>query len=245
MRETMEIKEEIKKEHIESSNNEINEKNNDAVFRSEKISHWIRKAGPNKIILAALIAVVFVITIGVGISNSQLHKEVSEKSESLIKLENELSYTQDQLDTINQRYEEAKSRIEELSKLEDQQEVIDQLNGQVSDLQSQLGTAQTQAAEAQSQLEAAQTQIAELQSQVESLQKQLSSSQSVGSTTVSGGGQFNVGGSGSANSATVFWVAGGEVYHSTSSCPTLARSTKIYSGTIAESGKSRACKVCS
>lgn len=43
---------------------------------------------------------------------------------------------------------------------------------------------------------------------------------------------------------TVYWVASGEVYHSTPNCPSLSRSKKIYSGTIAESGKSRPCKVC-
>lgn len=43
---------------------------------------------------------------------------------------------------------------------------------------------------------------------------------------------------------TVYWVASGEVYHSTPDCPTLGRSKNIYSGSIAESGKSRPCKVC-
>lgn len=46
---------------------------------------------------------------------------------------------------------------------------------------------------------------------------------------------------------TVYWVSGGEVYHSTSSCRTLSRSKNILSGTISEAnsaGKSRQCKVC-
>jgi len=43
---------------------------------------------------------------------------------------------------------------------------------------------------------------------------------------------------------TVYWVANGEVYHSTSGCRSLARSTNIRSGTIAESGKSRGCRNC-
>ena len=43
---------------------------------------------------------------------------------------------------------------------------------------------------------------------------------------------------------TVYWVENGEVYHSKSSCRTLARSINIYSGTIAQSGKSRGCRVC-
>lgn len=44
--------------------------------------------------------------------------------------------------------------------------------------------------------------------------------------------------------ATVYWVTNGEVYHSTKDCRSLARSTNIKSGTIAESGKSKGCKNC-
>lgn len=47
------------------------------------------------------------------------------------------------------------------------------------------------------------------------------------------------------NSRTVYWVKNGEVYHVSETCPTLSRSKKIYSGTISQSGKSCACKVCS
>lgn len=43
---------------------------------------------------------------------------------------------------------------------------------------------------------------------------------------------------------TVYWVTNGYVWHTTSNCPTLSRSEYIYSGTIAESRKSRECKVC-
>lgn len=47
------------------------------------------------------------------------------------------------------------------------------------------------------------------------------------------------------HTATVYWVANGGVYHISEDCPTLKRSKKIYSGTVYQSGKSRACKVCS
>ena len=45
----------------------------------------------------------------------------------------------------------------------------------------------------------------------------------------------------------VYWVASGKVYHRTKDCRTLARSKKIYSGTVKEAkaaGKTRKCKVC-
>lgn len=43
---------------------------------------------------------------------------------------------------------------------------------------------------------------------------------------------------------TVYWVPKGSVYHLSRSCSTLSRSKDIRSGTIAESGMPRACKVC-
>lgn len=49
--------------------------------------------------------------------------------------------------------------------------------------------------------------------------------------------QQNIGG-------IVYWTPNGEVYHSTPDCPSLGRSKTIYSGSIAESGKSRPCKNC-
>ena len=45
-------------------------------------------------------------------------------------------------------------------------------------------------------------------------------------------------------SATVYWVPNGEVYHRTSSCPTLSRSRTIYSGSRSNCPKPRSCKVC-
>jgi hypothetical protein len=44
--------------------------------------------------------------------------------------------------------------------------------------------------------------------------------------------------------SVVYWVPNGEVYHLSQSCRTLSRSKTIRSGTIAQSGKPRACKVC-
>lgn len=50
--------------------------------------------------------------------------------------------------------------------------------------------------------------------------------------------------SGSGYSGTVYWTPYGEVYHLSIDCPTLSRSRTIYSGSVSESGKGRACKVC-
>ena len=48
----------------------------------------------------------------------------------------------------------------------------------------------------------------------------------------------------SSGGGTVYWVDSGEVYHSTSSCPTLSRSRNIHSGSLSSCPKSRPCKVC-
>ena len=48
----------------------------------------------------------------------------------------------------------------------------------------------------------------------------------------------------SSGGGTVYWTPGGGVYHRSRNCSTLKRSKTVYSGSISESGKSRACKVC-
>ena len=45
-------------------------------------------------------------------------------------------------------------------------------------------------------------------------------------------------------SGTVYWVSGGECYHSTPDCATLKRSSNITSGSISQAGGRRPCKVC-
>ena len=50
--------------------------------------------------------------------------------------------------------------------------------------------------------------------------------------------------SGSSGGGTVYWTPSGSVWHVSRSCSTLSRSKTVYSGTIAQSGKPRCCKVC-
>lgn len=44
--------------------------------------------------------------------------------------------------------------------------------------------------------------------------------------------------------STVYWTSNGAVYHPSPNCATLKKSKNVHSGTIGQSGKSRACKVC-
>lgn len=56
----------------------------------------------------------------------------------------------------------------------------------------------------------------------------------------------NTGGStGNGSTSTVYWTPGGSVYHISRNCPSLSRSKTVYSGTRSDSGKSRACRICS
>lgn len=45
-------------------------------------------------------------------------------------------------------------------------------------------------------------------------------------------------------SGTVYWTPTGKKYHSSKSCPSLARSKTIYSGSASKSGKTGACSKC-
>ncbi|MDO4475286.1 MAG: fibronectin type III domain-containing protein [Lachnospiraceae bacterium] len=62
------------------------------------------------------------------------------------------------------------------------------------------------------------------------IKKKASSNSNSGSYTGGGG--------------TVYWTPSGSVYHSTAGCPTLSRSRNVCSGSVAQSGRSRGCKVC-
>jgi hypothetical protein len=64
-----------------------------------------------------------------------------------------------------------------------------------------------------------------------------------GSSSISSGTSGSTS-SGTQTVTTVYWTPSGEVYHQSQNCASLSRSKTIYSGSISNSGKSRACKVC-
>lgn len=51
--------------------------------------------------------------------------------------------------------------------------------------------------------------------------------------------------SGTKKPAVVYWTPSGTVYHISRGCSTLSRSRVVYSGSVSQSGRPRACKVCS
>ena len=60
----------------------------------------------------------------------------------------------------------------------------------------------------------------------------------------SSSGSSNSSSNGGSDGNTVYWVANGDIYHSTNECASLKRSTSISSGPKSECPKSRPCKLC-
>lgn len=107
-----------------------------------------------------------------------------------------------------------------LSYYQDQQATIDDLNAKLNELHKQYDTLETERDKLQVQVDAKKAE-----------QERIAREQEQGRFAYDRGG-------------TVYWVPGGSVYHSTPDCATLKRSSSISSGTISQSGKRRACKVC-
>lgn len=79
--------------------------------------------------------------------------------------------------------------------------------------------------------------------------------EAITTTETSSASSFNFGNNGNENDdsgdggyaysgSTVYWVSSGKVYHTSPDCPSLGRSSNIHSGSVAQSGKSRVCKIC-
>lgn len=112
----------------------------------------------------------------------------------------------------------------EINNYKDQQATIDDLNAKLTELQGQYDSLQSDRDNLQAQVDAK-------KAEQERIAQEQAAQQAQQQRANAGGG-------------TVYWVAGGSVYHSTPNCPTLKRSSNIQSGSISQSGKSRACKVC-
>lgn len=149
---------------------------------------------------------------------SQLNE--ARNKQNILKRQNEKLQKEDfseEYQSLLSKYNNLELEIEEY---QDQQATINDLNSKLAELQRQYDSLQTDRDSIQQQLDA--KKLAEEQAARKAQQQLIAQQES---------------------SATVYWVAGGECYHSTSSCPTLKRSNNISSGTISQSGR-RPCKVC-
>lgn len=187
--------------------------------RIHKIKTYLRR--DKYIYLSAVLSLLCIILLIVAVEYNQkystLKEEYSSLQDSYEDLQDDYSDLIQTNSTLQLEYEDLQA---ELENYKDQQATINDQNKKLEELQSQYNTLKQERDSLQAQVDAKkaeQERIAEEQAQ-QALQQ-------------------NYG-------ATVYWVSGGEVYHSTPNCSTLRRSSNIQSGTIAQSGKSRACKVC-
>lgn len=159
----------------------------------------------------------------------QLISQLSEAELQIDALNNQCNELQSSFDELQNTYNNNEKELTDLrnqiGEYQDQQATINDLNAKVTELQSQYDALQADRDNLQVQVDA--KKAAEEQAARQSAEQALAQQQQQQS---SGG--------------IVYWVSGGEVYHSTPNCVTLKRSSNIQSGTIAQSGKARACKVC-
>lgn len=179
----------------------------------------------------AFIVFAFTILLTVGSfsgENSRLNNEVHSLSLQYNSLQDDYDFLDseyqglsDDYDSLLEDYNKLKSEIENYK---DQQATIDDLSAKLEELHGQYDSLESERDTLLVQVNAKKAEeerIAREQAAQRLAQQQESASY-----------------------GTVYWVPGGEVYHSTPNCRTLKRSSTIYSGTVSQSGKSRACKVC-
>lgn len=198
-------------------------------FRSLKNKFFNDRANI-KIVSALIVCVFAVILSSIGYSNSisNLQKENYNLSNRYDTLKEDYENSQSMYKTLNLDYKklngEYKKLQAELENYKDQQATIDDLNAKLTELHGQYDALLAERDNIQSQLDAKKAEQERIAREQEA--QRLAQQQE------------------SAIYGTVYWVSGGSVYHSTPNCVTLKRSSNIQSGTIAQSGKSRGCKVC-
>ena len=152
-------------------------------------------------------------------TNNLLETEITHLNNSNDELKSTVTQLSISKNDLQDQYDQI---LKEINNYKDQQATINDQNAKLIELQSQYDILLEERDSLQSQIDAKkaeQERIAREKAQQE-LEKQTSYSN------------------------FVYWVSGGEVYHSTPDCPTLKRSSNIHSGSVSASGKNRACKVC-
>lgn len=149
--------------------------------------------------------------------------DIDDYKETNKDLKNQLAEKEDyesKYNELNSKYNELNSQIDNYK---DQQATINDQNNKLTEIQSQYDSLQADRDNLQQQVDA--KKAAEEQAARAAQQQQWEQeSQS--------------------NEETVYWVAGGECYHSTPNCATLKRSSNIMSGSVSSAGGRRPCKVC-
>lgn len=173
------------------------------------------------------LALCFAASVFIGLQETgRLSTEYQELLSEIAELQNENSVLSSDYDALKVEHatleKEARSLQSKLDDFQDQQATIHDATAKLEEMHSQYDSLLTERDSLLEQVDA--KKASEEQAAREREQRELEKSSNAG--------------------GTVYWVAGGEVYHSTPNCPSLKRSSNIQSGSIAASGKSRACKIC-
>lgn len=185
-----------------------------------------------KTISAFIVAISLIILVEIDVTTYT--SDIIDEYNSLV---NDYNYLCDEYDNVYAAYSALNNRI---AYYEDQKDTITDLNQKIEDL-----TTQNQSLI--SEKESLQMQITDLQEQIEA-SKENDTGGNGGRWPVSSssgnGFRFPSTSDSTQTSGTVYWTSEGEVYHSIPDCSALSRSSNIFSGTVSQSGKSRACKLC-
>ncbi|MSA02140.1 hypothetical protein GKG47_08805 [Lactonifactor sp. BIOML-A3] len=166
--------------------------------------------------LCILFGIMAFIFYGAASENKEKCKDLQESIETISQEKEEL---ENDLYTLNNNYEDIIAKHKNCdATISDLKARIEQLNGTIDNLNAQIEELKNPEPETTSSQPAAVS----------------------GGVKFQGGAAEDTGG----DIETVYWTPKGKVYHSTQDCPSLGRLKTILSGTIAESGKSRGCKVC-
>lgn len=171
-------------------------------------------------------------------TNNELSKETEQLSAKISSLESELDDYKLQITSLTNDKKSLNDELDKLKqdnlKLEEQQSEIDKLNTLINELEKKNSDLEAENESSSSNTNA----------DVSNLQDVKDNNNAVSTAAAESSQEDKSEPIDEPVAVTVYWVSGGKVYHSTSSCSTLKRSSNIQSGTITQSGKSRACKVC-
>lgn len=128
----------------------------------------------------------------------------------------------------------------QLAEKEDYESKYNELNSQLDNYKDQQATINDQ----NNKLTEIQSQYDSLQSERDNLQQQVDAKKAAEEQAARAAQQQQWEQESQSNEETVYWVAGGECYHSSPNCATLKRSSNIVSGSVSSAGGRRPCKVC-
>ena len=198
--------------------------------------HWIK-------ILPSAIIVVLIVALACSVN--YYNQENRSIKDELQKTQNRMAIIEDEKDDlVDQKFSLENDVDNAISERDELQAQYDQLAEEHQTCTDQITELNNTITEYESQIEEYATLVESLNNQIAERDKTIEEQKETISYYVSSRNSSGTSSQTQNTSRTVYWTPGGEVYHSTPNCPSLSRSRQIFSGTISQSGKGRACKNC-